>query len=149
MGEQTGEVEPRNVKSICCCSVAKSCPTLLWHHGHSPPDFSVHGVLQARILEWVAISFSRGSSWSRDQIHSSCICRQIFFFFFFLTTEPPGNPTLQKINSNKMKIKQMTNIWYQGRVAGPKNWIVFYIHCFSSRNPFLLPDRHLSSDYRN
>ena len=32
------------------------------------------------------------------------------FFFFFFTTEPPGNPTLQKIHSNKMKIKQMTNI---------------------------------------
>ena len=30
--------------------------------------------------------------------------------FFFLTTEPPGKPTLQKINSNKMKITQMTNI---------------------------------------
>ena len=33
----------------------------------SPPDSSVHGILQARILEWVATSFSRGSSWSRDQ----------------------------------------------------------------------------------
>ena len=32
----------------------------------SPPGFSVHGILQARILEWVAISFSRGSSWPRD-----------------------------------------------------------------------------------
>ena len=37
------------------------------------PGSSVHGVLQLRILEWVAISFSRGSSWSRDQVRVSCI----------------------------------------------------------------------------
>ena len=42
---------------------AKSCLTLLWPHGlYSPPGSSVHGISQARILKWVAISFSRGSS---------------------------------------------------------------------------------------
>ena len=54
----------------------------------SPPGSSVHGVLQARILEWVAISFSRGSSRLRDQtqvLH----CRQIL-----LTSKPPGKPFL-------------------------------------------------------
>ena len=39
----------------------------------SLPGSSVHGILQARILEWVAISFSRGSSWPRNQTHISCI----------------------------------------------------------------------------
>ena len=39
--------------------VTKSCPTLLKPHGLSPPGSSVHGVSQAIILEWVAISFSR------------------------------------------------------------------------------------------
>ena len=39
----------------------------------SLPDSSVHGILQARILEWVAISFSRGSSRPRDRIWVSCI----------------------------------------------------------------------------
>ena len=38
----------------------------------SPPGSSVHGILQARILEWVAISFSRGFSWPRDQTRVSC-----------------------------------------------------------------------------
>ena len=47
---------------------------------------SVHGISQAKILEWVAISFSRGSSDPRDQNHVSCIGMQIF------TTEPPGKP---------------------------------------------------------
>ena len=39
----------------------------------SPPGSSVHGILQARILEWVAISFSRESSWPREITHVSCI----------------------------------------------------------------------------
>ena len=47
--------------------VAQSCPTLCDPVDCSPPGSSVHGILQARILEWVAISFSRGSSWPRDQ----------------------------------------------------------------------------------
>ena len=43
----------------------------------SPPSFSVHGILQARILEWVAISFSRGSSQPRNQTQVSHIaCRR-------------------------------------------------------------------------
>ena len=46
--------------------VAQSCPTLCDPMDCSPEGSSVHGVLQARILEWVAISFSRGSSRPRD-----------------------------------------------------------------------------------
>ena len=46
---------------------------------HSLTGSSVHGILQARILEWVAISFSRGSSWPRDQTWVSCIGRQILY----------------------------------------------------------------------
>ena len=48
----------------------------------SPPGSSVHGILQARILEWVAISSSRGSSQPRDQTHVSCVSfigRQILY----------------------------------------------------------------------
>ena len=47
--------------------VAQSCPTLCDPVDCSPPGSSVHGILQAKILEWVAISFSRGSSHPRDQ----------------------------------------------------------------------------------
>ena len=51
----------------------------LWPHGlYSLPGCFVHGVLQARILEWVAISFSRGSSQSRDQTQVSCIAGRFF-----------------------------------------------------------------------
>ena len=45
----------------------------------SPPGSSVHGVFQARLLKWVSISFSRGSSRPRDQTHVSCIGRRILY----------------------------------------------------------------------
>ena len=44
----------------------------------NPPDFSVHGILQARIVEWVAISSTRGSSWPRDQTHVSWLAGGFF-----------------------------------------------------------------------
>ena len=46
----------------------------------SPPGSSVHGILQARILQWVAMPSSRGSSWPRDQTHVSCTGRQILHY---------------------------------------------------------------------
>ena len=49
--------------------------------GHSLPSSSVHGILQARILEWVAMPSSRWSSWSGDQTqvsYISCICRILY-----------------------------------------------------------------------
>ena len=66
----------------CGAKPLKSCPTLCYPMDCSPPSF--HGVFQARILEWVTISFSRGSSRPRNQIHISyisCIGRRVFFFF--------------------------------------------------------------------
>ena len=45
----------------------------------SPPGSSVHGILQARILEWVAMPFSRGSSWPRDWTCNLLHCRQILY----------------------------------------------------------------------
>ena len=53
--------------------VAQSCPTLCNPMDCSLPGSSLHGILQARVLEWVAISFSRGSSWPRDQTQVSRI----------------------------------------------------------------------------
>ena len=52
---------------------AQSCPTLCDPVDCSPPSSSVCRVFQARILEWVAISFSRGSSQPRDQTHTSYV----------------------------------------------------------------------------
>ena len=69
-----------------CCSVSKSCPTLCDPVDCSPPGCSVHGISQARILEWVAISFSGGSSQPMDRTQVSCLAGRFF------TTKPPGKP---------------------------------------------------------
>ena len=50
------------VLPLLCVLVTQSCPTLCDPTNCSPPGFSVHGILQTRILEWVAIPFSRGTS---------------------------------------------------------------------------------------
>ena len=78
----------------CCglCSVHKSCPTLCDPMGCSPLDTSVHGISQARILKWVTILFSRGSSQPRDRTHVSCLPFLHWQAdFFFLPLEPPGH----------------------------------------------------------
>ena len=58
--------------------VAQSCPTLLNPMDCSLPGSSIHGIFQARVLELVAISFSRGSSQPRDQTGVSCIVGRCF-----------------------------------------------------------------------
>ena len=65
---------------ICCCFQLLSRVLLFCNPtDHSPPGSSVHGIPQARTLERVSISFSRGSSRPRDQTHVSCIDRQILY----------------------------------------------------------------------
>ena len=69
------------VKYVCACMHVKSlqsCVTLCDPLDCSPPGSSVHGILQARIPEWVPISFSRGSSRPRNRTLVSCIA-DIFF----------------------------------------------------------------------
>ena len=64
-----------------CAKLLQSCSTLCDPMDYSPPGFSVHGILQARILDWVAVP-SRGSSWPRDQTHIcyvSCTGRGILY----------------------------------------------------------------------
>ena len=62
----------------------------------SPPGFSVHGILQARILDWVAISFSRGSSQPRDWTWVSCIAGRFFNCAPFKARPGAGLPVLGK-----------------------------------------------------
>ena len=60
------------------CEFAQSCPTLCNSMDCSLPGSSIHGIFQARVLEWVAISFSRGSSLPRDQTWVSRIVGRLF-----------------------------------------------------------------------
>ena len=86
---------------LSCFLVAKSSRTLHDPMDCSLPGCSVHGISQARIVEWVAIFFSRESSWPRNQTHVSCLAGGFF------TTEPPGKPST---------IKSWTNIKKRGRI---------------------------------
>ena len=64
------------------------CLTLCSPVDYSPPGSSVHGILQARILEWVALPFFRGSSWPRDRTCISCVsCIAGRFFTHWATWE--------------------------------------------------------------
>ena len=66
--------EKKNVKML----VAQSCPTLCDPMDCYPLGSSIHKILQARILEWVAIPFFRESSWTRNQTWVPCIAGGFF-----------------------------------------------------------------------
>ena len=68
--------------------VAQSCPALC-----DAMDYTVHGILKARILEWVAFPFSRGSSQPRDRTQVSCIAGRFF------PAEPQGKPKNTRVGS--------------------------------------------------
>ena len=81
---------------VCVCVCVWSLPTLCDLIDCSLPGSSVHGIFQTRVLEKVAISHSRGSSWPRDQIHVSCVSCTAGRFF---TTAALGSPHVTRILS--------------------------------------------------
>ena len=84
MGWNGGSIqESLNRESESESEVAQSCPTLCNPVHHSPPDSSVRRILQVRILEWVAISFSKGSSDPGIELRSPTSQADA------LTSEPP------------------------------------------------------------
>ena len=86
---------------VSCCLAAQSRPTLCNSMNSSPPGFSVHSISQARILEWVAISFSKG--FSQPGFNPSLLHWQI------LTTEPPRKRQYTMRSSNaSLLFKDMT-----------------------------------------
>ena len=71
-------------RSVCACSVVQPCQTLCNPMDYSPPGFSVHGILQARTLDWVALLSSRGSD---PEIEPECQLQ----VDSLLTAEPLGS----------------------------------------------------------
>ena len=112
---QKGKVKPIGMKlgmessnrRCFCCLVTQSCPALYDPMDCSLPDSSVHGISQARILKWVAIFFSRRSSWPRDWTWISCIGRQFlycwatreasWFYLFHILAAREGRFLLKKV----------------------------------------------------
>ena len=72
--------EDQLIDKLCAFSLANSCPTLRNAIDGNPPGFSVHGIFQARMLEWVAIFSSRESSQHGDRTHISYIDRWILHY---------------------------------------------------------------------
>ena len=79
--------------------VAESCPTLRDPMDGSPPGSSVHGISQARTLEWAAIPSSRGSSQPREWPRSPAIAGG---FFTIWAIRKPGWPYITSLFSNKL-----------------------------------------------
>ena len=104
-----------SLRNFCSCSVAQSCLTPCNPMDCSPPGSSVHGILQARILEWVAMFSSRGSSQCRDRTHDSGIAGGFF------TTEPPGKPALR----NRERFYILIKVFH------------FFLFCKVSKQPYL------------
>ena len=88
---------------VCVCEVAQSCPTLCDPVDCSPPGSSIHEILQARILKWVAISFSRGSSRPRDRTQAFLFAGR--HFNLWATREALSHPY-----TTTKKRKKQTNI---------------------------------------
>ena len=92
-----------NLMCACVCSVTQSCLTLCDPMDYSPQGYSVCGISQARIFEWVAISYSRAFSRLRDQTASVVLPTLAGGFF---TTVPRETQTLWNCHSKKkMKFK--------------------------------------------
>ena len=92
-------------------SVSLSCLTLCDPMDSSPPGSSVWGILQARILEWVAMPSSRGPSWPRDRTQVSCVllCRQILYLL-----------SHQEVHRHR---------WGPGRTCGRWGWPGLDVSC--------------------
>ena len=100
--------------------VTWSCPTLFNPMYSSPPGFSVHGILQPKILEWLATPFSWGSSQSRDPTRVSCIAGR--FFTIWATGKPdiPYKWNLKRNDTNELtyKTERDTDLENKLMVAG-------------------------------
>ena len=118
----------------------------------SPPGSSLHGILQARVLEWVAISFSRESSWCRDQTRVSCIPGRRFYLW--ATREAHISDTCRSKETNKINhhhgsttqlnsYQHMTNIVYpyspllpQYLKTNPRHYIISSVNTSEGYNQF-------------
>ena len=90
-------IKPRTTLShrVVVWSIAQLCPVLCDPMDCSPQGSSVHGILQARILEWVAISSSRGSPWFRGWTHVSCVsCIGRWILYHCTTWEAQSKHTI-------------------------------------------------------
>ena len=91
-----------------CIPRHQSWPTLCNTMDWNPQGSSVHGILQAKILKWVAISSSKGFSWPRDQTHISCVsCPGRWILYQWATWEAPSQVVCGNLSLQSRKLIQM------------------------------------------
>ena len=118
---------------VCVCVlVAQSCPTLCDLMDYSPTGFSIHGILQAKILRWEVIPFSRGSSRLRDRIQISCNPGGLFNHLSHQGSpiqdqQRIANQSLPVLSSQRKK----TSIKGRGKLAG--QWPTQRLRPFTGR----------------
>ena len=115
----------------------RSCPTLCNPVDCSPPGSSVHGMLQAGILEWVAMPSSRGSSWPRDLFPASLMSPALAGRFF--TTSATWEALLLGwIGETKWVIHKPSSIIFLPSVLMSLYYYLLVIFFFFSINPLLI-----------
>ena len=97
----------------------------------SPPGSSVHGILQARILEWVSMPFSRRFSWPRDGTHVSCISRKIIYHL--------SQGSLQLLHSIGFSLTSLVKLGGLFSVWSSLKWECCSEFCLRLFSPFLIP----------
>ena len=105
--------------------VAQSCPTLCDPMDCSLPGFSVHGIFQASVLEWVAISFSRGSSHPRDWTQVSHIVGRCFT----LWASREAQATRKKVGKEISGISRFVSL----QMPAYENYLIFRTKFWDSR----------------
>ena len=117
-----------------CVLVAQSCLTLWDPMEGSSPGSSVHGILQARIVDWVAIPFSRGSSQPRDWNCVSCAADR--FFTVWATREAPRGvwsaEHIFKATLRNLSYQGPDRLHCLGHIRPPDPCPVMAQHCLES-----------------
>ena len=114
---------------------AHLCLTLCNPMNYSPPLSTVHGISQARTLEWIDISSSWGSSRSRDQTHISCIDKQILYHW---ATREALCWSYDDLNCNRKTIQtpwSITSIYLPSSAPSNLDALVFP-HAYSTSKQF-------------
>ena len=113
---------------VYCCLVTKSYLTLWDPMDYSLSSSSVHGISQARILEWAAVSFSRGSSWPRSWTHVSSNDRWILYCWVS-PTYLPTYPSVVRVCLTQVKEHRLWNqnvwVWLLAlQLPAERTWII-------------------------
>ena len=111
----------------CCCWGAQSCPTLCDPIDGSPPGSPVPGILQARVLEWIAISFSKGSSRPRNRTRVSRIAGRRFTVW---ATREASNITQVRNNCSRSaeearKVEGQVSSWFILKIQNSFSCFIF------------------------